>query len=149
MRSVKSEMLSAALALAVPAAVVCVLPYSALDFRAREAPAARPPFAAFVALDAEQEAKAMRRAKSAWQGAGAAAGAAIRPADLILDALPDDAPAPIVRIGDRARPPAPARVAFSPSPYLPTRAAKAPEQIPVEPEAEETGFGREEMLRLE
>ena len=148
MKGARREILSLLTALALPAAVFLVLPYSDIRFAANEASAPSAPFAAFVALTPEQEAQAMRRAKS---GASAESGdAAFRPADLILNALPDDAPPPIVLLSDRARPPAPGRVGWTPPPYLPSRAAPAPATIPSEKgEAETSGFTREELLRLD
>lgn len=148
MKSARRELLSLLTALSLPVAVSLVLPYSELWFMADDAPPPAAPFAAFVALTPEQEAQAMRRAKSGGQGE--AAGLAFRPADLILSALPDDAPAPIVRLSDRARPPAPARIGFRPTPYLPTCAAPAPAVLPAERDAEPAdGFTREELLRLD
>ena len=148
MTGVRREFLSLLTALALPAAVFLSLPYSAVWFHGAEAPAPSAPFAAFVVLTPEQEAQAMRRAKSAVSGEASAA--AFRPADLILNALPDDAPPPIVRLSDRARPPAPGRVGWTPPPYLPSRAAPAPATIPSEKgEAETSGFTREELLRLD
>lgn len=145
MRSLRSEATTLALALAVPVAVFCMLPYPELCFRARGAAERPEAFAAFVALDAEQEAQAMRRAKSAWRNAGD--DMTIHPSDLIFETLPDDAPAPLVRIEDRARPAALANVPFRPSPYLPTCAAPPPAAIPVEREPPALPFSREELLK--
>ena len=148
MKGARREILSLLTALALPAAVFLVLPYSDIRFAANEASAPSAPFAAFVALTPEQEAQAMRRAKF---GASAESGdAAFRPADLILNALPDDAPPPIVRLADRARPPASQRVGWTPPPYLPSRAAPAPATIPAEQDTPAPfGFTREELLRLD
>ena len=146
MRSLRSEAISLTLALALPAVVFCVLPYSALRFRARDVPERPTAFASFVSLDDMQEQRAMRRAKSAWRTAGL--GVTINPSDLIFEILPDDAPAPLVRIEDRAKAAPPERVSFRPSPYLPTRAAPAATPIPVEPETSSAAFPREEMLKL-
>ena len=147
MKDVRREFLSLLTALSLPIAVFLVLPYSSLWFAPADAPDAPAPFAAFVGLTPEQEAQAMRRAKSGGQGESA--GLAFRPADLILSALPDDAPPPIVRLSDRARPPAPARVGFRPTPYLPTCAAPAPAVIPAEGDAPPGGFTKEELLKLD
>ena len=148
MKGVRREFLSLLTALSLPMAVFLVLPYSSLWFVPAETPDASAPFAAFVDLTPEQEAQAMRRAKSGGQGE--TTGFAFRPADLILSALPDDAPPPIVRLPDRARPPAPERVGFRPTPYLPSRAAPAPATIPSEQDAPTPfGFAREELLRLD
>ena len=145
MKSVRGEAVSWSLALALPVAVLCVLPYSALRFRAREAPPRPAPFAAFVAIDAEQEAHAMRRAKSAWKSDGE--NAEIRPSDLIFETLPDDAPTPLARIEERARPAPPHLVPLRPAPYLPTRAAPAPATIPAEPDPPDLPFSRADLLK--
>lgn len=149
MRRARSEALSLAAALALPAAVFLSFPYSALRFVPSPAAAERPPSAAFVVLAPEEEARAMQRAKAA--GRKGPADAAIRPSDLILNALPDDAPAPLVRLADRARPPAPGRIGWRPPPYLPTCAAPDPAAIPAE--RDETpptrGFTREDLLKTD
>lgn len=148
MRSARSEALSLGVALALPVAVFLAFPYSALRFVPMPTAAERPPFAAFVTLTPEQEARAMQRAKTA--GRSDPSGVAIRPSDLILRTLPDDAPAPVVRISDRARPPAPKRIGWRPSPYLPTCAAPAPAVLPSEQdEAPPFGFSKEQLLKLD
>lgn len=150
MRRVRSEMLSLLTALALPVTVFCLLPYSAL----RRTPqpqlsqgTARP-FAAFVSLTPDEEAQAMRRAKST--GSGEPADAAIRPDDLVLRELPDDPPTPLVRLSDRTRPPEPRRMDWRLPPYLPTCAAPAPAVIPAEQdEAPPFGFSKEQLLKLD
>lgn len=136
MRSARSEALSLGAALALPAAVFLSFPYSAFQSVPAPAASARPPFAAFVTLTPEQEARAMQRAKSSARRD--AANAAIRTSDLILRELPDDAPAPVVRISARPRPPEPARVAWRSSPYLPSQAAPPAAEIAPEKDAEPT-----------
>lgn len=148
MKRARNEFLSLLVALSLPVAVFCVLPYSTLWFAARESPMAPSPFAAFVSLTPEEEAQAMRRAKSA--GAGEASGLSIRPSDLVMRVLSDDLPAPVVRLPDRARPPAPGRVRFRPPPYLPTRAAPAPTGIPAEKDVPPAvGFSKEDLLKAD
>ena len=149
MRSLRSEVVFLTLALAMPAVVFSVLPYSALRFRARDVPERPEAFAAFVSLDDMQEQRAMRRAKSAWRNAGP--DVTINPSDLIFEVLPDEAPAPLVRIEDRAKAAPPERVPFRPSSYFPTCAAPAAAPIPVEPETAAKTFPldpEEEMLKL-
>ncbi len=149
MKSVRSEMVALAIALALPASVALVLPYSAIWRAPAEPVRDAPPFAAFVTLTADEEAQAMRRAKSAGRS-GEAADAQIRPDDLVLGSLPDDPPTPIGRIEDRVRPSGPRRVAPMPSPYLPTRAAAPPEPIASDPPSARTpSFSKEELLRLD
>ena len=151
MRSTRSECLSLVTALALPAAVFLVFPYSALlRFVPVPAPTECPPFAAFATLTPEQEARAMQRAKTSVRRE--TANAAIRPSDLILRELPDDAPAPIVRISSRLRPPAAARVAWRPPPYLPSQAAPPPPAIVSEKDAAAPPpavFPKESLLKMD
>ena len=145
MKSVRSEMVALAIALALPASVALVLPYSAIWRAPAEPVRDAPPFAAFVTLTADEEAQAMSAGRS-----GEAADAQIRPDDLVLGSLPDDPPTPIGRIEDRVRPSGPRRVAPMPSPYLPTRAAAPPEPIASDPPSARTpSFSKEELLRLD
>ena len=148
MRRVRSEMLSLLAALALPVSVFCCLPYSALRHMPQSlpSPGAARPFAAFVSLTPDEEAQAMRRAKST--GSGEPTDAAIRPDDLVLRELPDDPPTPLVRLSDRTRPPAPRRMDWRPPPYLPTCAAPPPTVIPTEQdEAPPFGFSTAELLK--
>ena len=148
MRGIRSASLSLLTALSLPVAVLFVLPYAEIGFVPSEPDRASSPFAAFVVLTPEQEEKAMRRAKFA--GSSDVAGVAVSHADLILSALPDDPPPPIVRLSDRVRPPAPARIGWRPTPYLPTCAAPAPAEIAPEREAPPAAdFTREELLKLD
>ncbi len=148
MRSARSEALSLAVALSLPAAVFLSFPYSALRFVPASPPAERPASSAFVDLTPEQEARAMQRAKTS--GRSDPTDAAIRPSDLILRTLPDDVPAPVVRLSDRARPPAPERIGWRPPPYLPTRAAPVPAALPAETDAPPpSGFMKEDLLKLD
>lgn len=149
MKSVRSECLSLAVALALPAAALLALPYADILGRtpAADVPAAAP-FAAFVTLTDEQEAQAMQRAKFA--GPGEASGARVRPVDLILSRLPDDPPASVVRLADRVRPPESPRRALRRTPYLPSRAAPPPAQIAPDPSPERPlGFSKEDLLQID
>lgn len=149
MKSVRSECLSLAVALTLPAAVLLTLPYADLLGRppAADVPASAP-FAAFVTLTDEQEAQAMRRAKFA--GSGEASGARVRPVDLILSRLPDDPPASVVRLADRVRPPEPPRRALRRTPFLPSRAAPPPARIAPDPlPARPLGFSKEDLLQID
>ena len=67
MKSLGGELASVAATLAIPAAVACLFPYEAASFRATAPSRARPAAAAFVTLNAEEEATAMRLAKASWQ----------------------------------------------------------------------------------
>lgn len=151
MRSARSECLSLVTALALPVAVFLSFPYSAFLWPVPVPfPAERPPFAALVILTPEQEARAMQRAKTS--GRHETANAAIRPSDLILRELPDDAPMPVVRISSRLRPPAAVRIAWRPPPYLPTQAAPPPAVIAPEKDTAGTtpaAFPKESLLRTD
>lgn len=150
MKSVRSELVSLTVALALPVSVALVFPYSALRRASVAVVRDSVPFAAFVSLTADEEARAMRRAKSAGRG-GEAADARIRPDDLVLGTLPDDPPTPIGRIEERARLAGPGYVTPAPSPYWPSCAAPAPVTIApaAETDAAADPFSRQELLRLE
>ena len=76
MKSLGGELTSLAVTLAIPAAVVCVFPYGAAEFRAADPAATADPAAAFVTLSPEEESAATHAAKASWQGSreGARAG---------------------------------------------------------------------------
>ena len=147
MRRMRSEIPSLAAVLALPAVAILAFPWQALTFRPQTSADAKPAFAAFVTLTPEQEAQAMRRAKTTPTEA---AGVAMPRVDLILGELPDDPPRPVARIEDRARPPAPPRRAWTPGAWLPSLAAPPPAQIPADDASEpKLPFSREELLRLD
>ena len=146
MRRVRHELPSLLAVLLLPAVALCAFPWSALTFRPRASAAAAPAFAAFVTLTPEQEAQAMRRAKTA---STERADVAVPHADLILDELPDDVPQPVARLEDRARPPEPERPTWRPGAWQPSLAAPPPETIPADDEAApELAFPRASLLRL-
>lgn len=148
MRDARREALSLLTALSVPASALLVIPPALTGFKPSVPAPAALPSAAFVVLTPEQESRALRRTKFA--GAGDAPGLAVRHADLILNALPDDPPAPVVRLSDRARPPAPRRLGWRPPPYLPTSAAPPPALIPSEQdETPPCGFAKEDLLKID
>ncbi|MBO7683977.1 MAG: hypothetical protein J6T51_04550, partial [Kiritimatiellae bacterium] len=67
MKGLGRELASLCTVLAVSAATVSVFPYGAIGFRAT-APSAPAAAAAIIALDADQEAAAVRAAKATWKG---------------------------------------------------------------------------------
>ncbi len=149
MRRMRSEISSLVAALTLPAVAVFAFPWSALSFRSQTPAAAKPAFAAFVTLTPEQEAQAMRRAKSATS---VEAGGIVLPrADLLLGELPDDPPRPVSRIEDRARPDAAPRRAWTPGAWLPSQAAARPEPIAADGDASKSmlAFPKEDLLRLD
>lgn len=148
MRSARGEAVSLALALSLPVAAFCLLPYSLP--KGADAPARRGGgFAAFVSLTPEEEAQALRRAKPSARTAEAA-NASRRAMDLILGELPDDAPAPLLASPPAARPPRLPGVVAAPGPFLPSQAAPPPATIPADaPEPPRPAFSRQDLLRLD
>lgn len=148
MRSVRGEAVSLSLALALPVAAFCILPWSLP--KGADAPAAADGgFAAFVVLTPEEEAQALRMAKPSARTAGSA-NASMRAMDLILGELPGDAPAPLLAAPPPPAPPRLPGVAAAPGPFLPSQAAPPPQAIPADAaKPAQPGFSREDLLRID
>ena len=148
MRRMRSEIPSLAAVLALPAVAILAFPWQALTFRPQTSADAKPAFAAFVTLTPEQDAQAMRRAKTV---SAETASAALPRADLLLGELPDDPPRPVSRIEDRARPDAAPRRAWTPGAWLPSQAAPDPAPIAADAAASESelAFPKAGLLRLD
>ena len=144
MRSLRSELLTTATVLAIPFGIAAILPWGALGFRATPVRSRVGGFAAFVSLTPEQEAQAMRAAKSSWRGGERAVNQGR--ADLFFGELPELPNPPVLGIGDRTRTPAPSDVPVGRSPYLPSRAAPAPVRIAPPADGPTLPFPREELL---
>ena len=147
MKGIAGELASLFTVLAIPVGIAAIFPFSAIGFRARPV-AQRAPAVAFVTLNAEEEAAAMRAAKTSWQGN---AGNILRVrADLFLGDLPGGAEKETLDVAERCRPPRAKDVDWAPPPYLPSLAAPPPQAIPEDaPDEEVPAFPREELLSLE
>ena len=147
MKRLRSELASAAAVFSLPAAILASVPFDAIAFRA-ETKAARPPSAAFVSLSAEEEAAALRAAKTSWNSE--AEGVRRMRAELRFGELPECASEPALGIADRMRRPQQQPQSSWPPPYLPSQAAPAPAKIAPEKESERSPvFAREELLRMD
>ena len=145
MKSLGGELASLAATLAIPAAVACLFPYGATGFRAATYTPSESAVA-FVVLNAEEEAAAMRTAKASWQRSRDST-LNIR-ADLSLGDLPQTREPAVLGIGSRTRQPHPAGMEFKAPPCLPRLAAPPPPPLaPDPPEPDKPTFKREEMLR--
>jgi len=144
-RSVFSELLSVAAALAIPVGIVGVFPFGAFSFQATAAGKclAR---ASFVRLTAENERLALRAVRTSWQEKGG--GARRLRADLLCAELPEDGRMSVLSIRDRSRPPAPPMALCGRTPFLPSQRAAPPLPIKVENVAEPPTFSREELLKM-
>lgn len=147
MKSTRSEIASALVALALPAAVVTAFPFRALTFDAK-APAARNrPAAAFVTLNPEEEAAALRIAKGSWSSG--ADDVKHLHAELNFRELPESANECALDISDRPAAAAPVKGVWPP-PFLPSQAAPAPVKIESPPPEEpKPAFSREELRKME
>ena len=147
MRSWRSETVTMAMVLAVPACIAVIFPYDALSFRASEKPVCRPPFAAFVSLDASGERRALTAAKSSWRGGS---DSRRMRADLSFGVLPnDDTAVELLPIDSRSRAPQARPVACGMPPFLPSRAAGKAVKIAADAEADDLPFPRRELLKIE
>ena len=150
MRSIRQELLSVVAVISAPAALIAVFPYGAIGFKAVPRPTASKPSAAFVSLTSEEEAAALKAAKTSWQ-ADSASDRGMR-AYLPLGELPEDGPSgPILGGGGwpwlRS---ALAPVEYGTPTWSPSAAAAEPEKIAAEEEVPHaTAFSKEELLRIE
>ena len=146
MRGIGRELLPLATVLAITAAIVLVLPYGAIGFKARS-PAPAAPAAAFITLSSEEEETAMRSAKTSWQG-DADSSLRVR-ADLSFGELPAAKEASVLDVGERSRPPRFRDVGWAPPPFLPSRAAPPLKPIPpAETKKDAPPFSKEDLLSL-
>ena len=149
MRSVRQEALAVAVVMATPAALLAVFPYGVFGFKAVAPRTSSRPSAAFVNLTAEEEAEALRAAKTSWQAEGTA-DRGMR-AYLPLGELPEDVrKGPI--LGDGAMfgsCAAAAPVEYGKPAWSPSQAADAPEKIKaVEEPPRPPAFSKEELLEI-
>jgi len=151
MSGFRRDALSACIVLVSVCAVVASFPFDAVSFRPPAAGAPRSAFAAFVSLSAEEEAAAMKAAKSSWNAE--AGGVRRLRAELFSSELPDADSEHALDISDRIVLSAPKPVAPGLSPYLPSLAAPSARAIPPEGPGEVGGptpsFSREELLKID
>ena len=146
MRSVRGEAVSLSLALSLPVAAFCIMPYSMT--RAAKAPAAGSGFAAFVTLTPKEEALVMRMAKPSAR-ADESEDASRRAMNLILGELPVDDPAPLLATPPPARPPRLPDVTVAPGPFLPSQAAPPLRTMPADDaKPAQPGFSRDDLLKI-
>ena len=148
MRGLAGEILSLITVLAIPVGIAAVFPLEVAGFRART-PRPATPCAAFVTLSADEEAAAMRAAKTSWQG-DVGSVPRIR-ADLFIGELPGGAERESLDVSARSRPPRAQDISWTPPPYLPSLAAPPPRPVPADAAPDETvqAFSRAELLSLE
>ena len=141
------ELASLCTVLAISAAIVSVFPYGAIGFKARP-PSAPTPAAAFITLSPDEEAAAMRAAKTSWKG-DADSCLRVR-ADLSFGELPTTREESVLGVGERSRPPRFRDVGWTPPPFLPSQAASPLRPIPPgDAPKEAPAFSREELLSLD
>ena len=148
MRSLRHELFSTTVVLALPVAIVLAFPRSAINFRANGMPLATPAPVAFVTLSEEESAAFLGSARTAWQ-ADASTGQRMR-MRLPLGELPDETVGPLLDVGlatrhrDELEP-----VAYRPPPWRPSLAAPPPVRIgPVAEDKTPLPFPRDELLSI-
>ena len=150
MRSIRQELISVAVVISAPAALIAVFPYGALGFKAIPPPTASKPSAAFVRLTAVEEAEALKAAKTSWQG-DAASDRGMR-AYLPLGELPEDGLSEPILGGEvwTVLRTAPAPVEYGTPTWSPSSAAGEPEKIAAEAEVPHAPtFSKDELLKME
>lgn len=149
MKSVRLELASVLTVLAVPAALALVFPYGAIGFRPGKRPSRPAASAAFVTLSDEEQALAMRSAKSAWQVD--VSGERQMRADLSVGDLPED---PSFATLDVAAGPSRSKRSIVESPlaaYPRTSAAPAAKPIAREADADKrvSAFAKSDLLKID
>jgi len=145
MRSVGSEILSAAAVLLVPAGIVASFPVGAFGFRTADG-VRRSARAAFVKLTPEAERLALRAARTSWQEKDG--GVRHLRTDIFCAELPEEAPVSVLSVRDRSLPPAPPAPLRGRTAFLPSLRAAPLTLIKAGSEADPPAFSREELLKL-
>ena len=148
MKRLGSEMASFLTVLAVSAGVASVFPYGALAFRATACSRVVEPAAAFVRLTPDEEARAMRAAKTSWQGDGSSVRNAR--ADIFFSELPEETLPTVLSAKERVRTFEMPVVGCGMSPFLPSRRAAPLQRIaPTDRQEDSLPFSREELLKID
>ena len=149
MKSVRSELASALVVMAVAVAVALIFPRDALVFRATPSASDRSASAAFVRLTAAEESRAIRKAKTSWQEGADDAVRNLR-ADVFFSELPKERFESVMSVEDRRLSYEPRRIGSPLPPFLPSRRAEAPRRISADGKNEEPmPFSRAELLRID
>lgn len=148
MRSVGSEILSVSLALAIPMGVALVFPYEAIGFRAAPGASVGEPFAAFVHLTADEEAKALQTARMRLKYESSELSSSFR-ANLFSVGELKVEDGDILREDARTRPAGLTVEPYRPGAFVPSRRAAPVSALPVaEATKESPVFAREELLEI-
>lgn len=100
---------------------------------------------AFVVLDRKTETALVQSAKDTWRKRG---GSDRFYADLVYVDLPESRPDSVLTIESRRRPDAPALAEGGVLPFLPSRGAAKPRQLPTDGDPPPLAFPREELLKI-
>lgn len=151
MRGGRGSLVSVSVVLAAIGGVAVSFPFDAVSFRPADSRQSKSGFAAFVSLGAEEEAEALKAAKSSWNAE--AGGVRRLRADLFYAELPEAGHEPALAFSDRLASSAPGPVEPGLSPYLPSMAAPPPKEIPPDDTAAKEGpapaFSKEELLKID
>jgi len=145
-RRLRSEMLSMAVAAAVPVLLALSFPLDALRPLPPAPESAREPSCAFVTLTPVEERGVLASARAAWQlNRRAELGMSI---DLFAAPLPPMKPRAVLGLSAMPRTDRSTPAPYAPDPLPPTLAAPPPQQIAPQPDADAPTFSREELLKL-
>jgi len=144
-RSLRSEMLSMSMVLAMPVAIALVFPYASLRFSPSDAKSHQGTTFEFVTLEPAEELEAIRSAKTNWRPMG---NDSLR-IDMAFGELPIDKPSPVIASSITSRLEPAKDIAFEPSSYLPSQAAPRPTKISPDPNTgKDMAFPRDELLTI-
>ena len=146
MKSVRSELVSMAVVLSVPAVVAVIFPYGALGFRAASSTRSEPKTCAFVTLTPEAEHQAFKVARTSFRRSER--DVRRMHADLSADFPPETALRLDVSVPAAAGPAELPIVKCERVPYLPSAKARPPVRLPPADKDPELPFPREKLLEI-
>lgn len=148
MRGLGRELMSLGAVLAIPVGIAFVLPYEAFQFRAAARSEGRQSSVAFVRLSSEAEMRAMRVAKTSWQGDGESV--RNRRADIYFAELPEEDFPSVMPVRERSHEAESDVVGCGRTPFLPSLRAAPPARIaPDDKPEDQPAFSREELLKID
>lgn len=143
---IRHEILSFSLVVSLPVAMAVVFPYEAIGFKPRASSVSRTAHAAFVTLDEDEEAAAMKAARASWR----VSASDVRAAEIQIEELPERPISAVLGFGDRSSAPAVKPVVFKMPPYTPSAAAAPmPKTAPGRDPVKNPAFSRKELLSLD
>lgn len=147
MKGIGSELASIMTVLSIPVGIALVFPYEGLGFRASARETSKQPAVSFVRLSSDEEARAMRAAKTSWQNSESVRN---RQADIYFSELPEETFPSVMTEKERRHEAELPIVERGEVPFLPSCRAAPPLRISPDGKREDpSAFSREELLKID